>query len=228
MIYQKDNAPGYYYYDGVAWVSFGGGSDDFGDHTAEQNISLEGNWLSNDGGNEGIQITNNGNVGVGVSLPSAQFHTAGSVLHESLAGTGIRMVVADADGNLSTQVLPSSGSMPTTVVSSSNQNINSASYASVSGMSISSVSAGTYLVNFNSDISRNGSSSCQCIVRAGGSDASDTERTFQIPSSGDSQFHLMGKVTLSSTGTIEVRCKKIPGGSGISIGNRSMAIQLTN
>ncbi|MBI1288328.1 MAG: hypothetical protein GC178_12210 [Flavobacteriales bacterium] len=169
-----------------------------------------------------------GNIGIGTNSPSAKLHVNGGARISNLAGSGTRMVVADANGDISTQALPSSGSSPTTVESSSSQNINSSSYTSVSGMSISSVSAGTYLVNFNADIDRNGSSSCKCIVRAGNSDDSDTERTFQLSSSGTSQYQLMGKVTLSSSGTIEVRCKKIPGGSGITVGNRAMSIQATN
>lgn len=324
IVYQTNSGKGFKYYNGSIWTEFG--VDNFGDHIAGQNIELDGNWLSNDGGDEGIRISDDGNVGIGtatpaqrlqvqvsnssgmsfpllvrnsgatngtgtgsgigfnnhnagndvktaiynervtdfgvgklhflmsntsnttpvtladakmtilsggnigigVTSPAARLHTVGTTRMEGLSGTGTRMVVADASGNLSTQALPSSGSTPTTVVSTSNQNITSASYTSVSGMSISGVSAGTYLVNFNADIDRNGSSSCNCIVRAGGSDESDTERTFQLSSSGVSQYHLMGKVTLASTGTIEIRCKKIPGGSGITVENRAMSIQATN
>lgn len=422
LVYQTNNTKGFMYYDGSAWVGFGGAgagdSDDMGDHIATQNIQLSDNWISNDGGNEGIRVDNSGNVGIGTAVPTqklqiqvannglnmplflrnsnnsqgggngigigfnseqngdwmkagifhertanygvgklhflvdnvsdnqsvslaesrmtidkdgkvgigttsptkaldvksnaagvnvitvqnttasgwssidfndqsgslsttfgfansgtsgiftnraymnsydhdfvltrnssensifikgsngqigintnnpqARLHVQGDARITDLAGSGTRMVVADANGDLSTQALPTSGSAPTTVESTSSQNINASSYTSVSGMSISSVSAGTYLVNFNADINRNGSSSCNCIVRAGGSDDSDTERTFQLSSSGASQYHLMGKVTLSSTGTIEVRCKKIPGGSGITVGNRAMSIQATN
>lgn len=119
--------------------------------------------------------------------------------------------------------------MPTTVTSTSSTNINPASYnaGAVSGMSISSVPAGNYLVSFNADISQNGSSACQCVVRAGGTDDSSTERSFQIPSAA-SQFTLMGKVSLASAGTIEIRCKKTSGGSGFTIGDRLMSVQRTN
>jgi hypothetical protein len=42
--------------DGTGW------GDNLGNHIASQNVRLNGNWLSNDGGNEGIQISNIGNV----------------------------------------------------------------------------------------------------------------------------------------------------------------------
>ena len=39
----------------------GGGGDNFGDHTATQNIQLNGNWISNDGDiSEGLSINNDG------------------------------------------------------------------------------------------------------------------------------------------------------------------------
>lgn len=119
---------------------------------------------------------------------------------------------------------------PTMVTASSNATINPANYnsGSVSGMSVAAVPAGTYLVTFNADISRNGSSSCQCVVRAGGSDVSDTERRFEIASTGASAYTLVGKVTLASTGTIEIRCQKTSGGAGFIVGKRSLTVQSAN
>jgi len=38
--------------------------DDLGNHIATQNIKLNGNWLSNDGGGEGLQVSNSGHVGI--------------------------------------------------------------------------------------------------------------------------------------------------------------------
>ncbi|MDE4063254.1 beta strand repeat-containing protein [Phaeobacter gallaeciensis] len=57
-----------------------GAADNLGDHTATQNIDLNGNWLSGDGDNEGISIDPNGNVGIGVVSPSASVHLDGSFL----------------------------------------------------------------------------------------------------------------------------------------------------
>jgi hypothetical protein len=51
----------------ATWQSTVG--DNLGNHIASQNIQLNGQYLSNDGGNEGIRINNDGNVGIG-SLPN--------------------------------------------------------------------------------------------------------------------------------------------------------------
>jgi hypothetical protein len=51
-------------------------------------------------------IKNSGEVGIGTSSPSQKLTVSGGALISSLAGTGSRMVVADATGVLSTQNLP--------------------------------------------------------------------------------------------------------------------------
>lgn len=40
--------------------------DNLGSHSATTNIQLNGNYLSNDGGNEGIRISNTGEIGIGI------------------------------------------------------------------------------------------------------------------------------------------------------------------
>ena len=61
----------------MATSFFGDGSgltgiagDNLGDHTATENLKLTGNWLSNDGGNEGVYVSAAGNVGIGTDNPS--------------------------------------------------------------------------------------------------------------------------------------------------------------
>ncbi len=58
-------------YDGANWTI--GPSDNLGNHTATENIQLNGHWLSNDGGNEGIFVNGQGNVGIDTKVPGAQF-----------------------------------------------------------------------------------------------------------------------------------------------------------
>lgn len=56
------------------------GADDLGDHTATGNITLGTNYLSGDGGNEGIRVDTSGNVGVGaVAAAGNKLDVAGKV-----------------------------------------------------------------------------------------------------------------------------------------------------
>ncbi len=48
----------------MTWTDPGTIKDNLGDHTATQNIQTNGNWLSNDGDNEGIYISDDGKVAV--------------------------------------------------------------------------------------------------------------------------------------------------------------------
>ena len=77
----------------VSWAVPLGSADNLGDHTASQNIQLNGNWLSNDGGNEGIIIDNSGKIGVGRgvgSVGNAKVEFYGT--NTSLAGPHIQVV----------------------------------------------------------------------------------------------------------------------------------------
>jgi len=71
LIFQTDFTPGYYYNLGTPgtpqWERLVDpttipAGDNLGNHIASQNVRLTNNWLSNDGGNEGIQVNNSGNV----------------------------------------------------------------------------------------------------------------------------------------------------------------------
>ena len=75
LVYQTNATKGFKFYDGTTWADFGGagGADNLGDHKATANIQLSNFWLSNDGGNEGIKITNDGKVGFGNADPAYPF-----------------------------------------------------------------------------------------------------------------------------------------------------------
>ncbi|MBN1351011.1 hypothetical protein JXJ21_16440 [candidate division KSB1 bacterium] len=59
-------------------ASASGGGDNLGDHTATENIKLQGHWLSGDGGDEGIYITDGGNVGIGKMSPTQKLEVQGT------------------------------------------------------------------------------------------------------------------------------------------------------
>eukprot|EP01029_Cantina_marsupialis_P017243 TRINITY_DN3867_c0_g1_i1.p1 TRINITY_DN3867_c0_g1~~TRINITY_DN3867_c0_g1_i1.p1 ORF type:complete len:1663 (+),score=332.82 TRINITY_DN3867_c0_g1_i1:7805-12793(+) len=61
------------------WEAKSALGDDLGNHTATQNIKLSGNYLSNDGGNEGIFVATDGKVGIGTNTPSSPLHISQNV-----------------------------------------------------------------------------------------------------------------------------------------------------
>ena len=94
MIYQTNNTPGYYYYTGSAWESFGAAAsiDNMGDHTATQNLvvgtglgmtdtdedtKVQVEQLADEdkirfrvAGSEAMMINTDRNVGIGTDAPS--------------------------------------------------------------------------------------------------------------------------------------------------------------
>ncbi|MCF8359776.1 MAG: hypothetical protein K9H26_13525 [Prolixibacteraceae bacterium] len=56
----------------ITIAAAGSASDNLGNHTATQNIRTNGQWISGDGGNEGIFIMDNGKVGIGINTPGSQ------------------------------------------------------------------------------------------------------------------------------------------------------------
>lgn len=107
LVFQTDNSPGFNYYDGTQWRAMEG--DDLGGHTAQLNIDMNDNWISGDGDDEGVYVSSTGNVGIGVEDPQVNVHALGPVRVNDLSGSGSRMVVADANGQLTTQPIPSAG-----------------------------------------------------------------------------------------------------------------------
>lgn len=67
-------------------------ADNLGNHTATKNVGLNGNYISNDGDNEGIRIDDSGNVGIGTATPTSKLN---------IAGGGIKL--ASSLGNSSTR-----------------------------------------------------------------------------------------------------------------------------
>lgn len=72
-------------------------ADNLGNHSATKNINLNSNYLSNDGGNEGIRIDNVGNVGIGNNAPNAKLDVTGNVI---VSG---KINLTDPSGNVTTK-----------------------------------------------------------------------------------------------------------------------------
>jgi len=68
LIYQTNNTPGFYYYNGLIWTPFGGADNDW---------TVVGNDMYN---------ANTGNVGVGNTAPSTKFHITGTTVPASPGG----------------------------------------------------------------------------------------------------------------------------------------------
>ena len=66
-------------------------ADNLGNHIATNNIQLNGNYLSNDGGNEGIRVDNSGNVGIGNNSPTQALDVNGNVKATNFIGSGSQL-----------------------------------------------------------------------------------------------------------------------------------------
>ena len=95
LIYQTNNATGFYYYDGTVWTPFGGGDTDW---------TVAGNDMYN---------ANTGNVGVGTNTPARKLHVeeAGAatvLLNQDFEG-GFAPMTTGGSANWATQVTTVNG-----------------------------------------------------------------------------------------------------------------------
>ena len=87
-----------------------------------------------------------GDVGIGISNPAQRLHVVGTTRISTLAGTGNRMVIANANGDLSTQSIP---------VNTDNQNLSSTSSGTNRTINISGGTGTTISVADNDNNSSN-------------------------------------------------------------------------
>ncbi|MEZ4958240.1 MAG: tail fiber domain-containing protein [Saprospiraceae bacterium] len=133
----NDNS--FYFYNGSSWSKVGAQSlalnanilsltggglvnlspyldaDNLGNHTATQNLKTNGNWVSNNGANNGLFVDGADNIGVGISSPASKLHvfspTNSTLTLESDAHTGVILdrgstsseaaIILKNDGNFS-------------------------------------------------------------------------------------------------------------------------------
>jgi hypothetical protein len=73
LIFQTNEDQGFYFFNGSNWEKIGD-ADNLGNHTATQNLQTNGNWISNDGSNNGLFLSNDNRVGLNNNNPDAAFH----------------------------------------------------------------------------------------------------------------------------------------------------------
>ncbi len=73
------------------------GGDNLGNHTATQNIQMSGYWLSNDGGNEGVYVDTNGNVGIGTASPASYSSYANNLVVSEAGNAGLTIAAGTSN-----------------------------------------------------------------------------------------------------------------------------------
>jgi hypothetical protein len=66
-----------------------GPGDNLGNHTATQNVSLNGHWLSYDGSDKGIYVDSLGDVGIGTQNPGWDMQVCGKASFLNTSGSGL-------------------------------------------------------------------------------------------------------------------------------------------
>lgn len=78
--------------------------DDLGNHTANQSLNLNGNYLSGDGDNEGVFVDTDGNVGLGTNNPQSRLHlrsgSSGSTTGITFYNAGYNYLIYGENGDL--------------------------------------------------------------------------------------------------------------------------------
>ena len=112
-----------------------GAGDNLGNHTATQNILLSGYWLSGDGGNEGVYVANDGNVGIGTTSPAAKLDVNGGINAASVYKIGGNTVLSVAGWYTNTFVGIEAGAANTTTTANGNTFLGyQAGYSNTTGL----------------------------------------------------------------------------------------------
>ncbi|MCB9191313.1 MAG: hypothetical protein H6602_06595 [Flavobacteriales bacterium] len=165
-----------------------------------------------------------GDIGFNTSDPTARLDVNGDARVRDLAGSGTRMVVADANGNLSTQAIPSGGGGgidASGVNGTGSQSTSSSSYSNVNNMSLS-LDAGTYIMTFNAEVDgTNSSSVSQFGINVNGGIYSASEREHEPDNGEPKTITVSCVVTVNYSQTVRVQFRKSSGSGNIKLGNRS-------
>lgn len=121
IVFQTSGRTGFWYYFNGQWMWLPPGhiraGDNLGNHTATQNLNLNGNLLTG-GGTNGLMVTSGGNVGIGTTSPAQRLDVAGTARITNLQVTGGAttgwVLTSDASGNATWQAVPAPSPATTT------------------------------------------------------------------------------------------------------------------
>jgi hypothetical protein len=85
LVYQTNNNS-FYYYTGSDWIRLG--QDNLGNHSASQNLQMNGHYISGDGDDEGLFVNNTGYVGVNQFNPLSMLDVNGTLNVTDTASIG--------------------------------------------------------------------------------------------------------------------------------------------
>lgn len=84
------------YFNGTIWAQLG--SDHLGNHVLNQNLNLDGYFISGDGDNEGLTIDADGKVGIGKDNPQNKLDILGHLRMEDGNQSNGMLMVSDSNG----------------------------------------------------------------------------------------------------------------------------------
>ncbi|GAA4330810.1 hypothetical protein [Flaviaesturariibacter amylovorans] len=129
--------------------------DNLGSHTAGRNVRLNGYYLSNDGGNEGIRVTDAGYVGIGTATAVSTLDVSGTVglatKNAQVAGsnsvdaTGSVWICTSGSGSISLPSASASKNRIYTILNQTGAVRSISSYKDLSGSVQSTLAASTAL-----------------------------------------------------------------------------------
>lgn len=193
-------------------------ADNLGDHTATKNVLLSNNYLSNDGGNEGIRIDNAGNVGIGTNAPAAALDVTGNI---KASGT---IIGAAAGSTVKTTMLSSSD-----LASGSSTTVNATTFTSIASYSYTPVSNRSYIIieyYTSYTIGGYGTDAFGSQIAVGGTTISTGLQNYTSSGAGGGTrssvlFPLVARYTNASTSAISiaVQVKRTSGDDAITANN---------
>ncbi len=89
LVYVQDK-DAFYYFDGTEWIL--ASADNLGNHKATENLQMQGHWITNDGDDEGIFVTDQGNVGIGTDSPRINGNGQEARMHVLMDGSTANVV----------------------------------------------------------------------------------------------------------------------------------------